>query len=198
MTSPSDLPMETEQRFESYSKAREFARELGKERKRNKIQRDGSGGFLVLFDANISVLVVDGNKAVIEALTDIDYVISQNDCDEFVATIKELLPAVTDATIRAEALRAIRTCELKRASLPIQATIEVEKELKDKEKALQKVAPHCSKCNIPFELKKTKGGSYMWGCRNFSLPPKHKCYKTKRLTDAEWAMLGLPKTDSDC
>jgi len=188
--------MEQEKIFRSFSEASAFARELGKEGKKNNVKRNDLGGWVV----KLIEVDIDGNEAMREILADIDLVISrkdfsQEDCDDFIATVKELLPKVTDSTIIANSLRIVRTLEQKRSTLSTREISSREKTLRAKERSLEMQAPLCSRCNVRMLLQKTKRGSYMWGCKNFSLPPKDKCFINKRLLDREWDMLGLPKTD---
>jgi hypothetical protein len=197
--------MDVEKKFDSYAEMAEFVRQLVREGARHKVAGNYSDGWSVTFETVEQSFeetvgpAIDENQETRDCLIDWKKIISspnatQEDCDEGISSIQTSLLKVTDQRVRAEALRIIRELELKRPQLPTREQDDERKDLKTREREVEKQPPHCSKCKIPFLLKIPAPGSYFWGCKNYSLPRKDQCHQRKSLTNAEWAMLGLPKT----
>jgi len=189
-----------EKKFNSFKDAQTFARQLVGQGMRNFfIKPSPDGGFILngdISDEDIEKpkLQEDGNALMVDCLKDCRRPETKEDCDQFIGEIRLLLEdkdfPIIDEKIFAEALRTIRELSLIQPKLPTFFVHNDKLEYKKKERELEKFAPTCRKCGVPLILQKGGASGYFWGCRNYSLPQKDKCYVTVRLSNENWTVLG--------
>lgn len=181
----------TSQIFKKFSEASARAKELAINGSKNVRVTKSNDGFIVHSDSNNSSNQVVDIDFLIEMIADAKaYTETKEDCEQYKLEISELIKNLTDvdSKVLAHAKRTIR--ELDELILKLPSSIEKDNQRLKKEKLshLQSNAPVCKVHNIKMVLREAENG-YFWGCPNFSLPAKDKCFQTKKLNKEELVIL---------